>query len=218
MAKKAIVAGASGLIGTHLLRILLKQAYYDEVLILVRKKLPLQHHKLKQLVVNFEQLPSYSGELIGEALFCCLGSTKRKTPDLSIYYKIDHDYPLQLAQLALQNGVRQYHLVSSIGANAHGGNFYTKTKGQTEADITALGLPTLHIYRPSALTGKRNEKRVMESIVAIMMKVINPLLIGGLKKYRSINAATVAMAMYKQSIINATGVFVHESDKIEQLS
>ncbi|AYL98162.1 NAD(P)H-binding protein [Mucilaginibacter celer] len=218
MAKKAIVAGASGLIGSHLLQILLTQAYYDEVLILVRKELPIEHHKLKQLVVDFDQLTSYLEELKGDAVFCCLGSTKKKTPDLSVYYKIDHDYAVQLAQLALQNGVKQYHLVSSIGANINGGNFYTKTKGQTEADITAIGLPTLHIYRPSALTGDRNEKRPMEKVVAVIMSLINPLFVGRYKKYRSIEGATVAMAMYKQSIKNATGVFIHESDKIEQIS
>lgn len=218
MAKKAVLAGASGLIGSHLLQILLEQAYYDEVLILVRKTLPLQHHKLKQLVVDFDQLPSYLDELKGDVIFCCLGSTKKKTPDLSIYYKIDHDYPVQLAQLALQNGVEQYHLVSSIGANINGANFYTKTKGETEADITAVGLPTLHIYRPSALTGDRNEKRPLEKIVSIIMSLINPLFVGRYKKYRSIAGATVAMAIYKQSIKNATGVFVHESDKIKQLS
>ncbi|HEY9197265.1 MAG TPA: NAD(P)H-binding protein, partial [Mucilaginibacter sp.] len=137
MAKKAVIAGSSGLIGSHLLQILLEQAYYDEVLILVRKKLPLQHHKLTQLVIDFEQPESYQHELKGHALFCCLGSTKKKTPDLTVYRKIDHNYPLLLAQLARQNGIEQYHLVSSIGADINGVNFYTKTKGETEADISA---------------------------------------------------------------------------------
>lgn len=218
MAKKAVVAGSSGLIGSHLLQILLEQAFYDEVLILVRKKIPLQHKKLTQLVIDFNQPETYKNELTGHALFCCLGSTKKKTPDLSVYRKIDHDYPLLLAQLAKQNGVEQYHLVSSIGANINGANFYTKTKGETEADITAVGLPAMHIYRPSALTGERNEKRALEGIVAIVMKVVNPLLFGNWKKYQSISGATVAKAMYKQSIKNATGVFVYESDKIKQLS
>jgi uncharacterized protein YbjT (DUF2867 family) len=129
MAKKAVVAGSSGLIGSHLLQILLEQAYYDEVLILVRKKIPLQHKKLTQLVIDLDQPETYKNELTGHAVFCCLGSTKKKTPDLGIYRKIDHDYPLLLAQLAKQNGVEQYHLVSSIGANINGVNFYTKTKG-----------------------------------------------------------------------------------------
>ncbi|WPU98933.1 oxidoreductase [Mucilaginibacter sp. cycad4] len=218
MAKKAVIAGSSGLIGSHLLQILLEQAYYDEVLILVRKKLPLQHHKLTQLVIDFEQPETYKNELTGHALFCCLGSTKKKTPDLAVYRKIDHDYPLLLAQLARQNGVEQYHLVSSIGADINGVNFYTKTKGETEADITAAGISTVHIYRPSFLAGDRQESRPMEKFVNGLMKVINPLLFGRWKKYQSIEASAVARAMYKQSIKNAAGVFIYESDKIKQLS
>jgi uncharacterized protein YbjT (DUF2867 family) len=218
MAKKAVIAGSSGLIGSHLLQILLEQAYYDEVLILVRKKLPLQHKKLTQLVIDFEQPETYKNELTGHALFCCLGSTKKKTPDLSIYRKIDHDYPVLLSQLARQNGVEQYHLVSSIGADINGVNFYTKTKGETEADITAAGVSTVHIYRPSFLAGDRQESRPMEKFVNGLMKVINPLLFGRWKKYQSIEASAVARAMYKQSIKNAAGVFIYESDKIKQLS
>ncbi|WP_114939603.1 oxidoreductase [Mucilaginibacter endophyticus] len=218
MAKKAVIAGSSGLIGSHLLQILLEQAYYDEVLILVRKKLPVQHHKLTQLVIDFEQPETYQQELTGHALFCCLGSTKKKTPDLTIYRKIDHDYPLLLAQLAKQNGIEQYHLVSSIGADINGVNFYTKTKGETEADISAVGIPAVHIYRPSFLAGDRQESRPMEKFVNGLMKVVNPLLFVSWKKYRSIAASTVATAMYQQSIKNATGVFIYESDKIKQLS
>ncbi|QEM13205.1 oxidoreductase [Mucilaginibacter rubeus] len=218
MAKKAVIAGSSGLIGSHLLQILLEQAYFDEVLILVRKKLPLQHHKLTQLVIDFEQPETYQKELTGHALFCCLGSTKKKTPDLTIYRKIDHDYPLLLAQLAKQNGIEQYHLVSSIGADINGVNFYTKTKGETEADISAVGVPAVHIYRPSFLVGDRQESRPMEKLVNGLMKVVNPLLFGSWKKYRSIAASTVATAMYQQSIKNAAGVFIYESDNIKQLS
>jgi uncharacterized protein YbjT (DUF2867 family) len=218
MAKKAVLAGASGLIGSHLLQILLEQAYYDEVVILVRKTLPLQHHKLKQLVVDLDQLLSYAEELKGDVVFSCLGSTKKKTPDLALYRKIDHDYPLLMAQIAKQNGVEQYHLVSSTGANKDSSMFYPKLKGETEADITAVGIPTLHIYRPSFLAGDRGEKRPMEKFWVVVMKLLTPLFIGGWKKYRAIKGATVAMAMYKQSLKNATGVFVYESDKIEQIS
>lgn len=218
MAKKAVIAGSSGLIGSHLLQILLEQAYYDEVLILVRKKLPLQHHKLKQLVIDFEQPETYKNELNGHALFCCLGSTKKKTPDFTIYHKIDHDYPLLLAQLVKPNGIEQYHLVSSIGADINGVNFYTKTKGETEADVAAVGISAVHIYRPSFLVGNRLESRPMEKFLNGLMKIINPLLFGGWKNYQSIEASTVAMAMYQQSIKNATGVFIYESDKIKQLS
>lgn len=218
MSKKAVIAGASGLIGSKLMEILLEMPNYSEVLILVRKELPLEHPKLVQLVVNFEKLQEYNLAISGHAVFCCLGSTQKKTPDLTVYRKIDHDYPLLLAQMAKQNGVPQYHLVSALGANSKSSSFYIKLKGETEEDIQKVGIKCLHIYEPSLLTGGRTEHRTGERLAIGVMKLIDPLLIGKLKKYRSIPAQTVAMAMFNESITNQEGVFIHHSDKIKLLA
>ena len=217
MSKKAVIAGASGLIGSKLLHLLLHEPYYDEVLILVRKELPVSHKSLVQLVIDFDKLDDHAAAITGHAVFCCLGSTRKKTPDLAVYRKIDHDYPLKLAQLAKQNSVEQYHLVSAIGANSRSSNFYTKMKGETEADIEKVGMKCLHIYQPSVLTGGRKESRPTEKFIIGLMNVIDPLLTGGLKKYRSISAGTVARAMFNESIKKQEGVFVHASDKIKLL-
>ena len=218
MVERAIVVGAGGLVGSELIKVLLASAGSEEVVVLVRKELPIRHHKLKQLLVDFNRLDDYSDAIKGDAVFCCLGSTRKKTPDLTEYRKIDHDYPLQLALIALGNHVKQYHLVSAIGADAGSSNFYTKTKGETERDIIEVGLPALHIYQPSLLTGNRKEVRPMEGFFAVLMKVVNPLLVGSLKKYRSIAAATVAKAMYNQSLKNTPGVHIYPSDKIKELA
>ena len=218
MLKKAIVAGASGLIGGELLKVLLSSSDYEEVLILVRKELPVTHPKLVQLVINFDELNKWKQSITGNALFCCLGTTMAKTPNKTVYRKIDHDYPIELAQIAKQNGIKQYHLVSALGADSNSSSFYTKLKGETEADIEKIGLSTLHIYRPSLLTGNRNETRILERAATLLMKVIDPLLVGGLKKYKSIPAATVARAMFKQSLKNEVGTYIHPSDKIKQLA
>jgi len=215
---KAIVAGASGLIGSSLLDVLLQSSEYEDIVILLRKELPLKHKKLKQILVNFDELNNYAAEINGDVIFCCLGSTKKKTPDSAVYYKIDHDYPVQLGKIALANGIKQYHLISALGANAASSNFYIKMKGETEKDVTAIGLKCLHIYRPAILTGERKESRLAERIAIGLFKLIDPLLIGGLKKYRSIPAKTVATAMYKQSLLNQEGVFIHPSEEIKQLS
>ena len=218
MSNKVVVAGASGLIGSKLLNILLLEPRYDEVLILVRKELPIADKKLVQLVIDFDKLDQHAAAISGHAIFCCLGSTKKKTPDLIIYRKIDHDYPLKLAQLAAQNGVEQYHLVSALGANSKAPNFYTKMKGETEEAIKKTGLKCLHIYQPSILTGGRKESRPAERFAIGLMKIIDPLLIGGLRKYRSIPAETVAQAMFNESIKKQEGVFIHTSDKINLLA
>lgn len=218
MSNKVIVAGASGLIGSKLLNILLLEPAYNEVLILVRKKLAVTDKKLLQLVVDFDALDQHAAAISGHAVFCCLGSTKKKTPDLAVYRKIDHDYPLKLAQLAARSSVEQYHLVSALGADKESSNFYTRMKGETEEAIRTAGLKCLHIYQPSILTGDRKESRPMEKFAIGWMKIIDPLLIGSLKKYRSIPANTVGQAMYNESIKKQEGVFVHTSDKIKLLA
>ncbi|MFD1258980.1 NAD(P)H-binding protein [Mucilaginibacter terrae] len=218
MASKAIVAGASGLVGGELLQILLKEQYYDEVLILVRKELPLQNKKLVQLVVDFEKLDDFKCIIKGCALFCCLGSTKSKTPSQRMYRKVDHDYPVKLAHIAKENHIPNYQLVSAIGADFRSLAFYNKLKGETENDIQAIDLPTLHIYRPSLLTGSRKEYRLIEKLATMVMAIVNPILMGALKRYQSIPAATVAKAMYKQSLNKEKGVFIHPSDHIKKLA
>lgn len=216
--KKAIIAGATGLIGGELLKILLQSSDYQEVISISRREISVQHKKLVQLIINFDELEKYTHALEGDVIFCCLGSTRKKTPDLSVYRMIDHTYPLQLGKIAKSNSIKQYHLVSAIGADANSSNFYTKMKGETEADLAHLNLPCLHIYQPSLLTGDRKESRALENFSAVIMKVVNPLLFGSLKKYRSIPAATVARAMYKQSLKPEKGLYIHPSDHIKNLA
>lgn len=218
MSKKAVIVGASGLIGNDLLNFILQSYEYQSVLILVRKKIAISSPKLVQLVVDFDELDKWADLINGHVLFSCLGTTKAKTPDINEYHKIDHDYPVKLAQIAHENKMKQFHLVSSIGADVNSSVFYTRLKGETERDIEYIGIPTLHIYRPSFLEGRKKGERFMENFLNGLMKVFNPLLIGSLKKYRSIPAATVAMAMFKQSLKNEAGIFIHPSDKINLLA
>ena len=217
MKEKAILLGASGLIGSHLLRLLLESPAYGEVTIFVRKALPINHVKLKQIVTDFENFDVLNDNISAGIVFCCLGSTKSKTPNLKDYRKVDFDIPLRFAQLALKNGARQYHLVSAIGADATSSNFYTKLKGEIENAISALDYESIYIYEPSFLKGKREENRPLEKIILPMMRLIDLALIGSLKKYRSIDASDVAKAMFNESITNKRGIFVHNSEQIKRL-
>lgn len=218
MSKKALIAGASGLIGSELIQILLKQPEYSEIVVFVRKELPLKDPKLKQIVIDFDDMVNYSNEITGDAVFVCLGSTKKKTPDKTLYWKIDHDYPMQLAQIAKQNNVEQFHLVSSIGADAKSDNFYLKMKGQTMADIETIGIKSLYIYQPSLITGARKEFRLIEKLATGIMKMIDPLLTGSWKRYRSIPAKNIAQAMVNRSLKNETGTFIYTTEKIKELA
>ncbi len=214
---EAIIAGATGLIGHDLLQQLLEHPDYTKVTALVRKKLPQQHPKLKQLMLDFDRLEDYKDEILGDVVFCALGTTKNKTPDQAQYRKIDHQYPLDLAFIAQQNGVSQYHLVSALGASEKSAIFYSKLKGEVERDLKTIPFKSIHIYRPSLLDGKRKEHRSIERVMIAMMRILNPLLMGSLKKYRSIKAGKVASAMLRQSVQALSGTFIYNSDEIERL-
>ncbi len=216
MKKKAILLGASGLIGGDLLDKLLNSEEYLQVLVVVRKALNNQHPKLKQLIVDFDQLQKYANEIVGDVVFCCLGTTKNKTPDKTQYRKIDCQYPVDVAWMAYTNGATAYHFVSSMGADPESRIFYSSVKGEAESALKTIPFKSLHLYRPSLLVGNRKEKRTGEELMIKIMHLINPLLIGPLKKYRSIKTETVATAMYNQSLAELHGIFVYLSDEINK--
>jgi len=218
MAYKAVLAGATGLVGSELLKILLAEPAYDQILVIARKSTGISHPKLKELISDFDRLGDHAAEITGHAIFSCLGTTRNKTPDKALYRKIDHDYPVELAQLGAQNNVEQYHLVSSIGANSQSSSYYIRFKGETEEDVKRSGIKSVHIYQPSFITGDRKEFRPMEKIFIGLSFVLDPLLVGSMKKYRSIAAKTIAQAMFNQSIKNSEGIFVYPSDKIKELA
>ncbi|WP_448636261.1 hypothetical protein [Pedobacter panaciterrae] len=146
-----------------------------------------------------------------------MGTTNSKTPDKVQYKKIDYWYPLDIGSIAQNNGATSYHLISSMGADINSSLFYPKTKGEVERDLKAIPFKSIYIYRPSLLDGDRKEKRGAERILIGLMRVLNPILIGGLKKYRSIKIETVASAMLKESLTDKKGVFIYSSDQIQAL-
>jgi len=193
--KKAILFGASGFVGSYLLNDLLQSDIYDEVTIVVRKPLNIQHPKLRMLLSDYHNLPQNKSYLVADDVFIALGTTKKKTPDQKEYYQIDHDYPVLAAELTKANGAKSVLLVSAVGANANSSIFYVKTKGEAERDIIALNFEHTHIFRPSMIMGNRDESRPLEKVFIKAFSVINTLLIGGLKKYRGISAQKIAKAM-----------------------
>lgn len=215
---RVIIAGASGLIGKELLYQLLNNNEVKEVVALVRKPLTTQHSKLIQIQIDFEDLNSFSDEIYGDAFYCCLGSTIKKTPDLADYKKVDFDYPLALAQLASANEIAQFHIISALGADINSKLFYPRIKGEIEEELKKIKFKSTHIYQPSLLSGERSENRLLEKIAVFAMQFINPLLLGSLRKYRSIRVSTIAKAIINQTFKNIEGIHIYPSNIIEQLA
>lgn len=193
--KKAILYGASGLVGSYILYNLLNNANYQQVIIVVRKDLNIQHPKLKTLIGDFNTLPEVVKDIQIDEVFIALGTTQKKTPDKKLYYQIDHDYPILATKLAKENGAKAVFLVSALGANAKSSIFYSKMKGETEQDIISLNLDHTYIFRPSMILGNRKENRPAEKVFIGIFKFINPIFVGGLSKYKGIEATEIAKAM-----------------------
>lgn len=215
--KTAILLGASGLVGSFLLDILLNSEEYRSVIIFVRKEIGLKHSKLTEHIIDFDQLDNYADLVQGDDLFCCLGTTIKQAKTREAFKLVDYYYPLKFAEMAKKNGVTQFLMVTSIGANDTSSVFYLKTKGECEEAIKKLNLSSTSIFRPSSLLGPRKVVRPQERIGEIVMKVFSFCLIGKLKKYRPIQAQRVAEVMSIVAQSPKQGFTIYESDQIELL-
>lgn len=215
MSKHAIVAGASGLVGSRCLARLLDHPAYDRVTVYSRRPLALAHAKLRIELVNFDHLQALEEQC--DDIFCCLGTTIGTAGSQAAFRRVDHDYPLALARLGKTAGAQQFLMVSSLGADARSAVFYSRTKGETERDIASSGLPRVVFMRPSLLLGERHERRPGEWVGAFVGRMIAPLLLGPLRRYRPIHADDVAAAMvYAANHDVAAGAV--ESEEIAMLA
>ncbi len=211
---KAIIIGATGLIGSNLLKILEKDNYYDEIEVWVRKSFFTATSKTKTKIIDFDQLPD---TITGQHVFCCVGSTIKKAKTKEAFRKVDFDIPVNIAKLCQKAAVEKLFVISSLGANQFSNNNYLKTKGEMESVISQLNIPTVTFLRPSILLGKRNEFRLGELIGKLMIRGIGIFFFGKLKKYRGIAASTVASAMCKLAKDNTVGKRIIESDEIVRI-
>ncbi|PKQ61692.1 nucleoside-diphosphate sugar epimerase [Labilibaculum filiforme] len=216
MGKRAILLGASGLTGKILLNRLLEDETYDSIRIFTRRSLGLKHDKLKEYVVDLLQLENYKADFVGDEVFCCIGTTAKKTKDKAIYRKIDFGIPATAASLAKANGIKSFLVISALGANAESTIFYNKTKGEMEQAVLGQEIINTYIVRPSLIKGKRDEDRLGETIGAIVMKVFRPFLFGKWKKYRAIEAETIANALHALAQSKSSDKII-ESDKIQEI-
>lgn len=215
----ALIAGASGLVGRSLLAQLLDAPEYGQVVAIGRREMDgVVHPKLRQVTVDFTAL---DGALVGQSgddAFCCLGTTIRAAGSRENFRAVDHAAVLAFAWTARRLGVRRFFLVSALGADADSRLFYPRVKGETERALQVLGFDTLAIFQPSLLLGKRRDARWGERMMAAGLWLVEPLLLGRLRKYRAIQAETVARAMLRCSLgQGARGLLSFPSNEIQDL-
>ena len=188
MSRTAVIAGASGLVGGHLLTKLLADPTWDKVISIGRRELDVQHPKLEQILVPFPAV----GELPdSDDVFSCLGTTMKKAGGRNAFKVIDHDAVIQIAGSAFRNGASQFLHVTAMGASPKSKIFYNKVKGDAEYFVKATGLPTTVAFRPSMLDGDREEHRLGERVGLAVMRPLAPVL----GRFRPTHAEDVADAM-----------------------
>lgn len=213
--RKALIVGATGLIGGYCLQALCDSPYYSEVAAIVRKPILKTHRKLTIIQSNFDNLQNDVSNIQAHDIYCCLGTTIKKAGSQEAFRNIDRTLVITVAELMRKQGSEQFLVISSMGADGSSKVFYNRTKGEMEEALKAIGYPCLRIIRPSLLLGKREEFRLGEKIGVILTPVLKPFLIGSLKKYTPVEAESVAHFMVKVAMEEPiSGTHVYESDLI----
>ena len=189
----ALVAGATGLVGQAVLKLLLADALYSVVHVVGRRAPTVQHPKL---VVHISaSLTDWPCPAVDD-VFIALGTTIKVAGSQAAFKAIDGDAVVAIASAAKAAGATHLAVVSAMGASTQSGVFYNQVKGQMEDAVSALGFETLVIARPSLLAGDRDAlkqpERVAEKLSLVAFKLLKPLLPAN---YRAINASSVAQAM-----------------------
>ena len=186
--------GASGLIGSYLLKYLIKDSEVHLINIISRKPFYLKHDKINNIVIDFTDLNSFSiCTKKSDAVFVSIGTTMAKVNgNKSEYRKIDFDIIYNIANACKKNSIKNLLFVSSLGADSNASSFYLSLKGEIEDSVEILKLEYTSVFRPSVLLGNRNEARFMERIAQFVMYHLASLIPS---KYKPIDAEIVAKSM-----------------------
>lgn len=193
--KTAIVLGATGLTGSLVLKKLLANDNYAQVKLFSRSTCGLEDPKIEEHLIDVLKLEDVASDFKADEVYCCIGTTKKKTPDQAQYKAIDYGIPVTAAKLCKTNGIKTMAVVSAIGANPKSSIFYNRLKGEMEQAVQQAGIERTYILRPSFIGGDRQEKRAGEKIGIAVFKFLKPLFFGKLKKYAIIDASAIAARM-----------------------
>ncbi len=214
--KTAIVIGATGLVGSELVRLLLKDTRFEKVKIFVRRSANIVNKKLEEHIIDFDAPDGWKKLITGDVLYSAMGTTLRAAGSKEAQYRIDYTFQYHFARIAAANNVKQYVLVSAAGSGTDSKIFYSRMKGELERDIKKLPFETIHIIRPGMLSGERVEVRTGEKLGIGFMNLVG--MIPGLKNLKPIEGKEVAMAMINATFRQVTGIHAYTMGEVFKLS
>ena len=193
--KTAIILGATGLTGSILLEKLIDDSRYRKIKVFTRNHVKFKHEKIEEYLIDLFELEKFSELFTADEVYCCIGSTQSKTPDNDTYRMIDFGIPATAAKIAHSNQIETFVVISAMGADADSRFFYNRVKGEMEGAVKDQQIRNTYILQPSLIGGNREESRPFEYAWKKIMSIGDHLLVGKLKKYRSIQPETIANAM-----------------------
>lgn len=205
-----LLVGSTGLVGQSVLQQALDHPAVGQVVAPTRRPLP-AHPRLLNPVVDFEALPDDAPWWAADAVICTLGTTIKKAGSQAAFYRVDHDHPLRVAELARRQGARAFALNSALGADASSRVFYSRTKGALERDLQRLGYPSLTLVRPGLIGGERAESRPAERLGVVVSEWLRPVLPA---RYRVVPAQRIAFHLLQAALAELPGLHVIPSDAI----
>ena len=218
MKKTAIILGASGLTGSIILQMLIEDDRYKTIKLFSRSKIEGLPNKVTQFIGDLLNLEHFKSYFNADEVYCCIGTTAKKTPNESLYKKIDYGIPVAAAKLSKENNILTFLVISAIGANVKSAVFYNRTKGEMEQAVLQQDLKHTYILRPSLIDGERKEHRFLEKMALNIFKILQPLFIGKLKNYSMIKAKTIAKAMINLANKKYSSEPIIYSNDIKKLS
>lgn len=205
--RAVLVVGATGLVGSEIIKKLVADTTVSRVVLAVRRPISGLGPKVEAKVVDFDHLERHADVFAVDQIFCALGTTIREAGSQEAFRRVDFEYPLNVARAGQKHGARHFLLVSSLGASADSGVFYSRVKGELEDQLRSLGYRAVTIARPSLLLGKRNEFRLIERIGAVVGEFVPG-------RFRPVHAEAVARSLVRAAQIDAPGLHIIESEEI----
>jgi uncharacterized protein YbjT (DUF2867 family) len=203
---KAVIIGSTGLVGQEILKLLISDSRITTVKSFSRQAVDLQHPKLSQRLVSFEDMPSWNHEIESDIAFSSLGTTRSKAGGIAQQYRVDFTYQAEFAKECRKHNINRYVLISSVGADPSSKIPYLKMKGELEEYVMSLGLSHVNILRPGPLVGARNHRRYAEEVMLPFNRFLSKF--PGLSDLEPVSAYKVALCAVRSALSDSKQVLV----------
>ena len=204
-----LLAGSTGFLGNNIL----KELGFNKspTIALGRRTIPNLPEDSEELLINFENLDQLSLSEI-DHIYLSLGYPLIYHNVMGLmsaslkkdFFLVDFTYQLEIAKIAKKAGAKNISLISAVAADSNSWNYYLKTKGMLEEEIIKLGFESTNIFQPGHLTG--NKFRLDILLADAVSLIFDPFLFGPFKKFRSIPAKKLSVAVVKNSLQAKAGV------------